>query len=67
MTGTFDNWSKSVKLQKDGDSFTKTVDIPSTTSAGTVHYKVRLGETERRCGCLVAALRRANYLISHPC
>lgn len=39
VTGTFDNWSKSVKLQKDGDSFTKTVDIPSTTSAGTVHYK----------------------------
>lgn len=63
MTGTFDNWSKSVKLQKDGDSFTKTVDIPSTTSAGTVHYKVRLGETEapRLSGCSAQA-RKLPYL-----
>ncbi|KAM0722388.1 hypothetical protein Q7P37_001829 [Cladosporium fusiforme] len=36
---TFDNWSKSVKLQKDGDSFQKTVDIPASSTNAKIHYK----------------------------
>lgn len=41
VTGTFDNWSKSVKLEKDGSSFSKTVDIPASTTNAKIHYKVR--------------------------
>lgn len=40
MTGTFDNWSKSVKLDKEGDSFQKTVELP--TDKGRIDYKVRM-------------------------
>lgn len=37
MTGTFDNWQKTVKLDRHGDSFHKTVDLPSEK----ILYKVR--------------------------
>lgn len=38
VTGDFDNWSKSIKLDKNGDSFHKTVTIPGEESR--IHYKV---------------------------
>ncbi|THY74821.1 hypothetical protein D6C86_04346 [Aureobasidium pullulans] len=37
VTGDFDNWSKSIKLNKNGDSFHKTVTIPGEEHR--VHYK----------------------------
>lgn len=39
VTGDFDNWSKSVKLEKTGDSFRKTITLPGEESR--IHYKVR--------------------------
>jgi hypothetical protein len=36
-----------VKLDKDGTSFSKTVDIPSIN--GKVQYKVRVATTTTRC------------------
>lgn len=39
MTGTFDNWTKSEKLDKVGDSFEKTVILPDATQK--IYYKVR--------------------------
>ncbi|KAK5999676.1 hypothetical protein QM012_005333 [Aureobasidium pullulans] len=37
VTGDFDNWSKSVKLDKTGDSFRKTITLPGEESR--IHYK----------------------------
>ncbi|KEQ62310.1 uncharacterized protein M437DRAFT_50344 [Aureobasidium melanogenum CBS 110374] len=37
VTGDFDNWSKSVKLDKHGDSFRKTITLPGEESR--IHYK----------------------------
>ena len=34
--GTFDNWTKSQKLDKTGSSFSKTVDLPT---ADKIYYK----------------------------
>ncbi|OIW29135.1 hypothetical protein CONLIGDRAFT_645271 [Coniochaeta ligniaria NRRL 30616] len=39
VTGTFDNWSKSEKLEKVGDHFEKTVTLPET--GDSIFYKVR--------------------------
>lgn len=41
MTGTFDNWTKSVKLEKEGDVFQKTVDLDLSDASGKIYYKVR--------------------------
>lgn len=38
MTGTFDNWSKSEKMEKVGDAFEKAVDLPDTSEK--IYYKV---------------------------
>lgn len=38
MTGTFDNWSKSEKMEKVGDVFEKAVDLPDTSEK--IYYKV---------------------------
>lgn len=39
VTGTFDNWSRSVKLEKTADgAFSKEVELPDTNAK--VHYKV---------------------------
>lgn len=38
MTGTFDNWSKSEKMEKVGDGFEKSVDLPDTSEK--IYYKV---------------------------
>ena len=38
MTGTFDNWSKSEKMEKVGDKFEKSVDLPDTSEK--IYYKV---------------------------
>ena len=40
VTGTFDNWGKTVKLDKSGSSHEKTVDLPKEK----VLYKVRHGK-----------------------
>lgn len=39
VTGTFDSWSKSEKLEKVGDHFEKTVTLPE--DSGLIFYKVR--------------------------
>lgn len=39
MTGTFDNWSKSEKLEKKGGHFEKTVFLPDASEK--IYYKVR--------------------------
>lgn len=44
VTGTFDNWTKSVKLVKEGDVFQKKVDLEPTEK---IYYKV---------GCLLGSL-----------
>lgn len=41
VTGTFDDWSKSEKLEKVGDVFAKDVTLPS--AAEKIYYKVRGG------------------------
>ena len=56
VTGTFDNWTKSVKLEKQGDVFSKTVDLKEPE--GKIYYKVR----QR----LRATTRNANKLPSFP-
>lgn len=38
VTGTFDDWTKSIKLDKDGDIFQKTVDLKNTSNK--TYYKV---------------------------
>lgn len=38
VTGTFDNWSKSEKMEKVGDAFEKSVDLPDTSDK--IYYKV---------------------------
>ena len=38
MTGTFDDWTKSVKLEKEGDVFQKTVDLKDASKK--IYYKV---------------------------
>lgn len=39
MTGTFDDWAKSVKLDKEGDGFAKRVELPLGQK---ISYKVRV-------------------------
>ncbi|KAK1839644.1 hypothetical protein CCHR01_17734 [Colletotrichum chrysophilum] len=39
VTGTFDNWTKSEKLDKVGDAFEKTVTLPEASEK--IYYKVR--------------------------
>ncbi|RBQ75798.1 hypothetical protein FVER14953_20168 [Fusarium verticillioides] len=39
VTGTFDNWTKSVQLEKEGNVFSKTVDLKEPE--GKIYYKVR--------------------------
>ena len=36
VTGTFDDWKKTVQLEKEGDVFKKTVELPKTKT----QYKV---------------------------
>ncbi|KAJ2974350.1 hypothetical protein NQ176_g6105 [Zarea fungicola] len=38
VTGTFDNWTKSVQLEKKGDIFEKTVDLEIPSDK--IYYKV---------------------------
>ena len=39
VTGTFDDWARSVKLEKKGDHFEKLVKLPSAKEQ--IFYKVR--------------------------
>jgi hypothetical protein len=41
VTGTFDNWGKSEKLEKVGDIFVK--DVTLSSAAEKIYYKVRIG------------------------
>ncbi|POR37456.1 Uncharacterized protein TPAR_02342 [Tolypocladium paradoxum] len=43
VTGTFDDWQKTVKLEKEGDVFQKTVDLPE--SSEKVYYKFVVDNT----------------------
>lgn len=38
VTGTFDNWSKSEKMEKIGNVFEKAVELPDTSEK--IYYKV---------------------------
>lgn len=40
MTGTFDDWARSVKLEKKGNIHEKLVDLPQADEK--IYYKVRL-------------------------
>ena len=42
VTGTFDDWGKTVKLEKVGKSFEKKVDLPKTSDP--VYYKVSVSD-----------------------
>jgi len=52
VTGDFDNWSKSIKLDKNGDSFHKTVTLPGEESR--IHYKVSIIAFGVKCTQLTA-------------
>lgn len=39
VTGTFDDWARSVKLEKKGDHFEKLVELPLANE--NIYYKVR--------------------------
>jgi len=52
VTGTFDNWSKSVKLDRDGTAHEKTVDLPKSDEK--ILYKVR---DSVHCNCCGLTLR----------
>lgn len=39
MTGTFDDWGKTIRLDRKGDVFEKEVPLPATEEK--LHYKVR--------------------------
>ena len=58
VTGTFDDWSRSVKLEKEDGVFMKTVELPKTK----VQYKVR---TSSDTACLVELL--ANSISPPTC
>jgi hypothetical protein len=47
VTGDFDNWSKSIKLEKKGDSFHKTVTIHGEENR--IHYKVSASTCGTKC------------------
>lgn len=49
VTGTFDNWSKSEKMDKVGDVFEKAVDLPDTSEK--IYYKVGAEPVSTVCGC----------------
>ena len=40
VTGSFDNWTKSVKLEKQGNVFQKTVQFPEKDIVNKIYYKV---------------------------
>lgn len=50
MTGTFDSWTKSVKLEKEGDVFQKSVELDDASEK--IYYKVRCAEVRRLRLCL---------------
>ena len=59
MTGTFDDWAKSVKLDRNGETFEKRVDLPE--SVDKVYYKV--GAKSRNApGCHVINVELAFQL-----
>jgi hypothetical protein len=78
VTGTFDDWSKSEKLVKSGDSFVKDVTLPSAEEK--IYYKVRGGEDQLRslaCGildsiyavqlCKESCFQAAKWLLTGAC
>ena len=58
VTGTFDDWSKSEKLEKVGDIFVKDVTLPS--AAEKIYYKVRDGWKQLLHSRLSIEIRRHN-------
>jgi hypothetical protein len=60
VTGTFDDWTQSVKLEKKGDIFEKTVELPADKKvlykvrAVIVHFNKESGP-EHEAGCSKAA------------
>ena len=49
MTGTFDNWGKSEKLEKSGSAFEKTVTLPQKEDK--ILYKVRMALPQKAVAC----------------
>lgn len=52
MTGTFDDWRKTVKLEHEDGVFKKTVELPKVHT----QYKVRATPTHPQIGCRLQSL-----------
>ena len=63
MTGTFDGWSKSEKLVKTGDSFSK--DVTLNSAAEKIYYKVRGEHISIGLGGHWVSISRRIYLLEH--
>jgi hypothetical protein len=64
VTGTFDNWSKSTKLDKDGSVHKKTVNLPKSDEK--ILYKVRRRHSmcaycARQCAYVIQSLLLTTY------
>lgn len=59
MTGTFDDWSKSVQLDHDGTIFQKTVSLPSSTDK--IYYKV--SQAAGAPACHTRLLTRRQFVV----
>lgn len=59
VTGTFDDWGRSVQLEKKGDGFQKLVELPVPNEK--IYYKVRLAYVS-----VIQGLRMRFYLEIRP-
>jgi hypothetical protein len=66
VTGTFDNWSKSEKLEKVGDHFEKTVTLPEATEAIFYKVRTRLLPTQSSCFLLRCIPWQTSYTEPNP-
>lgn len=66
MTGTFDRWTKSVKLEKQDDVFQKSVELEDASEK--IYYKVRCAEVRRLRLCLgsIFFFARSFPIPKHP-
>ena len=60
MTGTFDNWAQSVKLDLADNGFSKEVELPDNQK---IHYKVR----RSRCFSAFPSILQCSFVSSLRC
>lgn len=63
VTGTFDNWSKSEQMEKVGDKFEKSVDLPDTSER--IYYKVGTSPVFVASSYLYVCLQRSTHFPSN--